>query len=288
MNLLKDLPATWKKLVSHQPRRLGLALGGGGARGLAHIGVLKALEDAHISIDMLAGASIGGVIAAAYAAGRSPTEMEQVAFHYADPRNLMRLMDPTPFQRGLLQGKRLRTMLTDLFKPQRTFADTRLPLAITATDLPRGESVVLQDGSLVDAAMATSSVPGLWPPVLLNGRYLADGGLLNNLPVDILRQMGADVVIAVRVAPCFPRANATILDVPFLPDFGDHFYQSILILSDTLTTYQLEKSPPEVLLTPDIPDSIWLLGFDRPTEVIHAGKEAVHQHLPRIRSALGL
>jgi NTE family protein len=270
-----------------QQRKLGLALGGGGARGLAHIGVLKVLEEAGIQVDMVAGSSMGGVVAAAYAAGRTPAELTEIAHFYANPRNLVRMLDPAPFRRGFLQGKPVREMLEKALGAETTFADTRIPVALPTTDLPRGALVVVKDGNLVDATMATCAVPGLWPTVTINGRELADGGLLDNIPVDVLREMGAEVVVAVRVAPIFPRREACILDVPLLPNFGDHFYQSVLILSDALTVFQLEKCPPDVLLTPDIPDCVWLLGFDRPAEAIAAGEAAARQALPQILAAVG-
>lgn len=276
----------FRKSPPKGPRRLGVALGGGGARGLAHIGVLKVLEEAGIRIDLAAGSSIGGVVAAAYAAGKTPAEMQALAYQYADRRALFGLLDPAPLNAGFLQGKRIRDLFNGFMGPGLTFADTRFPVALTATDLPRGAPVVVRDGSLIDALMATSALPGLWPPVAINGCQLADGGLTNNIPVDVLRQMGADVVLAVRVAPCFPRQDGAILDVPLLPAFGDRFYHSILILSDALTSYQLEKNPPDVLLTPDIPDCVWLLGFDQPEAAIRAGEEAARKALPAIQKAL--
>lgn len=275
-----------KTPIPAKPRRLGLALGGGGARGLAHIGVLKVLEEAGIRVDFAAGSSIGGVVAAAYAAGKTPAEMEALAHRYADRRNLLGLLDPSPFQAGFLQGKRIREVISTFMGEDATFATTRFPLALTATDLPRGAPTVIRDGSLIDAVMATSALPGLWPPVVINGCQLADGGLTNNIPVDVLRQMGADVVIAVRVAPCFPRLDGTVLDVPLLPDFGDRFYHSILILSDALTNYQLDKNPPDVMLVPEIPDCVWLLGFDQPDQAIRAGEAAARNALPAILDAL--
>ncbi|MFZ6029308.1 MAG: patatin-like phospholipase family protein [Chloroflexota bacterium] len=284
MDWLKRL---FKPSPPKKPRRLGLALGGGGARGLAHIGVIKVLEQAGLRVDMAAGASIGGVVAAAYAAGKTPAEMEALAYQYADRRTLLGLLDPAPFNPSFLQGKRIRDVLSGFIGHGLTFADTRFPIALTATDLPRGAPVVVRDGPLIDAVMATSALPGLWPPVCIHGCQLADGGLTDNIPVNVLRRMGADVVVAVRVAPCFPRQDATILDVPLLPDFGDRFYHSILILSDALTSYQLEKYPPDVLITPQIPDCVWLLGFDQPEAAIRAGEEAAREALPAIRAALG-
>jgi NTE family protein len=225
---------------------------------------------------------MGGVIAAAYAAGKTPAELEALALHYANPMQLMRLMDPNPFRRGFLQGRRVRDFIEKIIGPERTFADIPIRLALTAVDLLRGDLVVLQEGRLTDAVMATSAVPGLWPPVPRGEAHLVDGGLLNNLPVDIARSLGADIVIAVHVAPRFPREQPVTLDVPFLPEFGDHFYQSVLILSDALTRHQLEETRPEVFIHPEMPDSIWLLGFDRAAEAIGAGERAAAIALPKI------
>jgi len=194
------------------------------------------------------------------------------------------LMDPSPFRRGFLQGKRVRDLLEKMLGSDITFADLPRPAALTAVDLPRGLPVVLKEGSVLDAMVATSAVPGLWPPVPWGEMQLADGGLVNNVPVDVARQLGADVVIAVMVAPNFPRTQPVILDVPFLPDFGDYFYQSILILSDALTRRQLEETRPEVLLAPQMSDAIWLLGFDRAAEAIHAGELSARASLPTILS----
>ncbi len=267
--------------------KVGLALGGGGARGIAHIGVLKVLEAAGIPVDVVTGASMGGFIAAAYAAGKSPAELEALALRFANPLQLMRLMDPSPFTRGFLQGKRVREFLETLIGPHTTFADTRIPLALTAVDLPRGQLVVLRDGSLVDAVMATSALPGLWPPVERDDMELVDGGLLNNVPVDVARQLGADVVIAVRVAPAFPRPDRVLFNIPLLPQFGDHFYQSVLILSDALTNHQMAEMRPEVVLSPRLSDAVWLLGFDRAAESLAAGELAAIQALDKIKRVTG-
>jgi len=284
MNFIKRL--FHGKLSTRIKPRIGLALGGGGARGLAHIGVLKALEEAGIEIDMVTGASMGGVIAAAYTVGIPVTELEEIAEYYAKPQHLVQLVDPTPFNRGILQGKRVRQFLESKLGAGTTFENLRMPLAVSATDLANGESLILEDGLLVDAIMATIAVPGLWPPVDQGGRKLADGGLLNNLPIDVLHRMGANVTIAVRVAPFFPRKDGSIPAVPFLPEFGAHFYQSILVMADALTTYQLMLTPPSVEIKPVLPDNIWLLGFEHADQAISAGETAAKQAIPAIRNAM--
>ncbi|MEA3374699.1 MAG: patatin-like phospholipase family protein, partial [Chloroflexota bacterium] len=180
-------------------RKVGLALSGGGARGLAHIGVLKVLEQAGVPVDFLAGTSMGGLIAAAYAAGLSPEFMEQEALRMASLRRLLALADPTMLQGGLFEGQKVREYLSDHLGDC-TFDQLRLPLTLVSVDLNSGETVYLNQGRVADAVRATIALPGLFTPVERGGQLLVDGGLLNNLPTDVVRRMGADVVIAVDVA----------------------------------------------------------------------------------------
>ena len=187
-----------RKNVNRKPE-LGLALSGGGARGLAHIGVLKVLEAYDLQPDYLAGTSMGGVIAAAYASGMSLDEMEQIALEYAATRKLLQLADPTIPRNGLFQGNRLQTFF-DQHLQGRTFADLRIPLTLVAVDLNSGQEIHIREGLVADALRATVSIPGLLPPVERDGHRLVDGGLLNNLPVDVVREMGADVVLGVDIS----------------------------------------------------------------------------------------
>jgi NTE family protein len=267
---------------------IGLALGGGGARSLAHIGILKVFERAGIPVHRLTGASMGGMIAAAYAMGLPLAEIESVAIRMANPRQLMRLVDFVPFRRGVLAGKQVRQFVTHIFGAEASFSDLRIPLALTATDLARGQLVVLREGSLVDAVMATCTVPGLWPPVQIGKALLVDGGLYNNIPVDITRQIGADIVIAFDAAPHFPRQVITS-DGDYLhplpgpvPDFIEDFYQAMMILSDLLTNKLMEETPPDYLLRPILADDISLVSFHRAKEIITAGEQAAQSALPDI------
>jgi NTE family protein len=136
---------------------VGLTLSGGGARGLAHIGVLKVLERRAVPIDCISGASMGGVLAAAYASGLSPQMLESLALRMARLRRLVRLVDLRPPRRGLLAGTKLRSYLAQFIPPGLTFADLRLPLALEAVDLRTGEEVALAEGPVLDAALATSA-----------------------------------------------------------------------------------------------------------------------------------
>jgi len=179
--------------------KLGYALGGGAARGLSHIGVLKVLDEHGIVPDIIAGTSIGAIIGALYAGGYKPREIEQLVLGL-NWKKLIYLVDMTLPLSGLLHGKRavslLRSILGDL-----TFPQLRCDFACVATDIINGEQVVLRDGSLIEAVRASISIPGIFTPVAIKGRYLVDGGLVNTVPVSVCREMGAEYVIGVNVVP---------------------------------------------------------------------------------------
>ena len=197
--------------VAKNRMKIGYALGGGAARGLSHIGVLKVLHDRGISPDIIAGTSIGALIGALYAGGLEPNEIEQLVLGL-DWKKLLYLMDMTLPLNGLLQGKRVVSLLKSILGDT-TFTQLRCDFASVATDIVSGEQVVLREGSLIEAVRASISIPGIFTPVALKGRYLVDGGLVNTVPVSICREMGAEYVIGVNVIPeplkvmCNPNKN---------------------------------------------------------------------------------
>jgi NTE family protein len=172
--------------------RIGVALGGGFARGLAHVGVLKVLEEEKIPIDFIAGTSVGSVIGAAYASGMCAKELEEIA-------GLVRFKD---FSRwtlsrfGLFSNDKMALFLTKLLRCK-TFEELRIPLAVTATDIITGEPAVFTSGDLIDPVRASCAYPGMFLPVNINGRLLVDGLLGHGVPSAPLRDMGADRVIAI-------------------------------------------------------------------------------------------
>jgi len=270
-------------------KKLGLTLGGGGARGLAHIGVLKVLAAEGIPIFCLSGSSMGGIIAAAYATGMSPEEIEDHALRFSRPRELLKLVDIKPPRRGLVEGKRVRSFLTSLFGTATTFADLKYPLALCAVDLIRACTVSLCEGNLLDAVLATSGVPGLFPSQEIGDYRLVDGGVLNNVPVDLARGLGADVVLA--VAPQHEPSNEPLWqDLPnhprwptSMPKFLLDFYRAELIMIAELTRFQLAISQPEVVLRPAVPPEVTMfMGFRRAAEVIAIGEETARQALPEL------
>ncbi len=200
----------------HNKHRLGLALGSGAARGLAHIGVLKVLEEANIPIDIITGTSIGALIGAMYASGVPVVQMEQVALEI-DWRSMAKLLDPVIPISGLTDGKKLVAFMAELL-PAREFKDLRQPLAVTATDINTGEAIIIKQGDLLEALRASLAFPGIFPPVRFGQRFLVDGGLCKPLPTDVARHLGAEKVVGVCTIP------AVIKKPPetFLPSIHGH------------------------------------------------------------------
>lgn len=268
------------------PVNLGIALSGGGARGLAHIGVLKVFEREGIPVQLLTGASMGGIIAAAYATGHTAGEIEDIAAYMSKMRHLIRLLDIDRSRHGLLDQKHVRSFFSDIFGENSTFADLRIPLALTCVDLYRGKEVVLREGRLVDAVLATCAVPGLFPPVSIGDCELVDGGVLNNLPADIARTMGARHVVAVDVAPDLLQDRDTCVDWPrFFPRFGRDLFLAETIMTSTITRARLEAACPDVLIRPALTPNISIFwGFHLAADAIRAGEEAAEKALPALFS----
>ena len=284
----------FKRLRKRPSRKVGLALSGGGARGLAHIGVIKVLERENVPIDLLAGTSMGGIVAALYATGLSAREMEEAARRISSPRQLLTLVDRTLPRRGLLQGRKVVEYLAQ-WLGELTFDQLKIPLALVAADLNGCQKVVLQEGSVLDAVRATIALPGLLAPLERDGQLLVDGGLMDNLPVDIVRQMGADVVIAVDIAT---DQTAVILFAeelhrhPLVPsglvDTLEVLWRSVDYLTREVNRRVLEECPPDLLIHPVIPAGVTAItGFTRADETIAAGETAAIDALPKIRALLG-
>ena len=181
------------------PSKIGLALGSGAARGLAHIGVLKALEEAEVHFDLIAGTSMGAFIGALYAADVPIQSIEQTA-RKIDWKSLARLLDPVLPTSGLIDGKKLMAFMAELL-PVRTFEELTIPLAVTATDIETGEALVIKQGDLLEALRAGLAFPGIFSPARFGDRFLVDGGLCHPVPTDVARNLGADRVIGVCAIP---------------------------------------------------------------------------------------
>ncbi len=276
--------------------RVGLVLSGGGARGAAHIGVLKVLEELHVPVDAIAGTSMGAVVGSLYASGMSADEVASVigsidwqdAFRDRPPRtalNFRRKQDDQEFlvraplglrgghlrlPRGLIQGQKLNQMLRTGLLPVAEVTDfDRLPIRFraVATDLSTGEAVVFRSGSLATAVRASMAAPGVFAPVEVDGRQLVDGGLTDNLPVDLVKQMDVDVVIVVDVSSPLRPANEleSALSV-------SNQMVSILMNRDSLRSRAL-LGPRDVMIVPSLGE-LSSVDFGRVQDAIAAGATA--------------
>jgi NTE family protein len=249
--------------------RVGVALGGGFARGIAHLGVLRVLDEEKIPIDYLAGTSAGAMLAASYATGHTIAEIEAQA-------RATRFRDFGQWRlswMGLASNQRLEHFPRK-YLGVTTFEQLRIPLAIAATDLGTGEPVYFTQGPLGPALRASCAYPGMFMPVEHEGRLLVDGFLAAPVPVDALKKMGADVVIAVFLEAGSDRRPTSIVDVIGL---------SFAILQRHADREWRREA--DIIIEPVVRDFLWD-DFDKTPELIASGEAAARAALPKIRAAL--
>ncbi len=259
-------------------RRLGLALSSGGARGVAHVGVLKALEDAKIPVHAIVGASVGAQVGGLYAAGVSLGDIEAMwgrmgAAHVA--RGLL----PTFPYRGWSSGEAVARLIRERVGEHRVEA-CGIKFVAVATSLRTGETVVLDRGLLVDVVRASTSIPGLFTPVELNGQLLVDGGLSSPLPADIARNLESDVVLAVDALADPSERNLHRTHVFSI------LAQMSTIFQKRIAELELKVEPPDLLVRPQFdgrPPTYADVG-----DAAEAGYRAAVQAIPELRSLLGL
>ena len=250
---------------------IGLALGGGFARGIAHVGVLKVLEEEGIPVRMIAGTSVGALIGAAYCSGVTIKELEEVAFKV----RFTTFARWTLSRYGFASNDRMVSFLTRTLKVQ-TFEELRIPLGVTATDFNTGEGTVFTSGSIIDPVRASCAYPGMFLPVEIRGRWLVDGMLSHPVPTRPLRVMGAERVLAVHLRGQWSKTTAPrhLLDV---------VGQSFAIAQDMMSP--VWKSAADLVIEPDV------AGFDyddfkRAGELIRVGELAMRAALPEVRKWL--
>lgn len=208
---------------------------------MAHIGVLKVLETTGIRIDAVAGTSIGAFIGALYAAGVPVGQMEEVARN-VDWRQLARLLDPTLPTSGLIDGRKVARFMAELL-PVRTFEELKIPLAVVTTDVETGEMLIVKKGNLLQALQAAIAFPGIFTPVRFGDRFLVDGGLCNPVPVDVVRELGAEFVIGVCAIPEVRKAPAEA----FLPSTKTESEEGRGHLFDLFNAARVESILREIL-----------------------------------------
>ena len=250
---------------------IGLALGGGFARGIAHIGVLKVLEEEGIPVRVVTGTSVGALIGACYCSGLSLAEMQDVA-HSVRFTTFARW---TLSRYGFASNDRMISFLTRTLKCK-TFEDLRIPLGVTATDFNTGEGVVFHSGSIIDPVRASCAYPGMFLPVEIRGRYLIDGMLSHPVPTRPLLEMGADRVLAVHL-----KGTWAVGGPP--RHLFDVIGQSFAIAQDAMSS--VWRRAADLVVEPDVAGFAYD-DFKRADDLIHAGEVAMRQALPEVRKWL--
>ncbi len=255
-----------------RPPCIGMALGGGAARGFAHVGVIQVLEQQGLLPDLVVGTSAGSLVAALYASGRNGAELEQAALRMEEAA----ITDWTLplFNRGLLRGDALARYVNAQVKGK-TIQDMKRPLGIVATDLANGQGVLFQRGDTGTAVRASSAVPGVFSPVAIGGREYVDGGLVAPVPVQQARQMGAEFVIAVNISSP-PEGNPT-------SDTFKVLMQTFDIMGQTINRYALSEA--DLVIRPEL-HGIGSADFSARQRSIAAGRAAMQAALPRLRERL--
>ena len=281
------------KFFRRKPKvqKIGLALGGGGARGLAHIQVLETLDELGIRPYRMAGTSIGAVVGALYASGLSGKEIRELVHQWQTPRPEKRngildrrdlrrwaaLLDPSFDRSGLFKGEKIIRFLSDFVKCT-TFEELQIPLYVVAADYGDASEVVFKSGDLLSAVRASMAIPGVFTPVERDGRLLLDGGVVNPLPYDLL-QDECDLVIAMDVG------GTRHADEKQRPAFFDTVIGGFEIMETSMIRHRLKFNPPDIYLKPDI-RQIGLLEFNKAEQIFHQ-TESIKDELRQKLKALG-
>ena len=285
--------------------KIGIALGGGGAKGLAHIGVIKVLEEHGIFPHIVSGTSIGALIGALYCLHGNIATVEEFALHFENA-SLYPYVAPRPSSSGLISEKRIKKFLIE------TFGQTRIeelskPFFCPAVDIRNGQEVIFEKGNLAAAVLASISIPVIFKPQRWQSRYLVDGGLINPVPVDILKKSGATFTIAVNIItprPLRPRRKKSPLGKEKLllarlesflsrrliydrqnlkPNFIEVFLSTMEIMQQKLIAARLQNDAPDVTIHIDTQD-FKLFEFYRPAAIIRRGEETARREIKTVLS----
>jgi NTE family protein len=289
--------------------RIGLALGSGSARGWAHIGAIRALEERGIKADLVCGTSIGALVGAAYASGELD-RLEKWVTGLAWT-TVVRLMDLT-WRGGLIRGQRLFSLFRTIFQ-DRDIDGLAIPYGAVATELYSGRELWLRHGNLLDAVRASCAMPGLFTPVVLDNQVVVDGGLVNPVPVSMCRALGAEVVIAIdlswgklgtyrdrgktvaprevpgwlaRLRPGWVDKKTRPEERAVIPSIFEVFSTSLDVVEMRVARSRLSGDPADVLITPLLPDFA-TMDYHRANEAIEEGRAAVERMGPLLEQVIG-
>jgi NTE family protein len=280
-------------------KKIGLVLGSGSARGLAHIGVLRALGRENIPVDLVIGTSFGALIGSIYATGMTPEEIAQ-RFCQLTRRWTVISFFPRVHVSGFVGGSMLQRFL-HTFLEDIEFKDLKIPFAAVATDIESGEEIVINEGSVKQAVRVSMSIPVIFIPVHYNGRILVDGGLADPLPVSIAKAMGADITIACNVLPG-AKENATYIRLRNknwkfppdsflkpgrirLPNMKKMLFQYLSVMENRILVGNLREAKPTILIEPRV-GAFKPAEFHRASEIIARGEEAAESAMPALKQML--
>lgn len=250
--------------------KVGLALGSGGARGFAHLGVIKVLRDEGIPVDLIAGSSMGALVASFYGAGLDVDRLYKLSRVFKRKYYL----DFTVPKMGFIAGKRVKELIR-IFTHGKKIEELDIPIGIVATDLMSGEKVVFKEGPVAEAVRASIAIPGIFVPEKLDGRLFVDGGVVDRIPVSVAREMGADIVIAVDVSSVKINEDVTsIFDV---------IMQSIDIMQMEIVANREVAS--DVMIRPPV-EMFNSKAFTNIEEIIAIGEEEAKKHIDNIRKCI--
>ena len=255
-----------------RPPKIALALGGGAARGFAHVGVIAALEDAGIKVDMVLGTSAGSLVGAIYASGKNAAQLQEIALKMEEAE----ITDWTLpfFNRGILRGEALSNYINRQVN-NKLIESLPMPLGIVATDLKSGQGVLFTQGDTGRAVRASSAVPSIFTPVKIGDREYVDGGLVAPVPVRYAKQMGAELIIAVDISAA-PEGNASDGTVAVL-------LQTFAIMGKSINEYALQGA--DIVVRPELV-GVKSGDFTAKRRAIDAGRQAMQRMLPQLRAAI--
>jgi NTE family protein len=302
--------------ILRRKKKVGLALGSGAARGLAHLGVIEALRESGIHIDYLAGTSIGALVGA-FLATNQINNLKEIALGL-NWKEIIGFFDIVFPRAGLIDGKKISKWLKNYIFPQK-IEELAIPFATVATDIISGKEVILDKGDVITAIRASISVPGIFTPIRINKYLLVDGGLINPVPVRVIRDIGAEIIIAINLSGhFFPKIDRSKERKGFhiekdmyyrevnlkkfkkeinnlggwvskepLPNIFEIILSSIYVVEQQITRYRLALDKPEVVIEPKV-GGIGFLDFHRAPEMIKEGYQVTKKKIEEIKRLSGL
>lgn len=314
LHLMIGLTLGLTTALADEPK-IGLVLGGGGAKGAAEVGVLKVLEEAGIRPDYIVGTSIGSIVGGLYAAGYSAKELETMfqtqewltlltdrsSSLASEPYKVVNdvtyifgfpILDRRANGLGVMKGSNIEHMLDSMANAKgcKNFASLKIPFSCVAADIRSGSEVILREGSLAKAMRASMAIPGVFKPVEIGDRHLVDGGMLNNLPVDVCRQMGADIIIAVDLQQNEqkPRPQTDMTALTAIADLvGLGGILNWITNRPDIEKYNANRQKVDIYIHPVLDADVTSFGNKNAARMIQQGADAAHKFLPQFSKLIG-